>query len=97
MQIQFTGHGLEITPPLKTYAQKKLDKLERHFEKIMSINVVFHVEKQRQIAEATILITKGEVHASSESDNMYAAIDDLVDKLDRQLLKHKEKSDSHRE
>ena len=91
MQINFTGHRMDITPALRTFTQEKFDKLERHFDKITAINVVFDVEKLRQIAEATILIAKGEVHASSESEDMYTAIDILVDKLDRQLIKHKEK------
>lgn len=91
MQINFTGHRMEITPALRTFTQEKFDKLKRHFDKITAINVVFDVEKLRQTAEATILIAKGEVHASSESEDMYTAIDILVDKLDRQLIKHKEK------
>ena len=91
MQINFTGHRMEITPALRTFTQEKFDKLERHFDKITAINVIFDVEKLRQIAEATILVAKGELHASSESVDMYTAIDILVDKLDRQLIKHKEK------
>ena len=82
---------MEITPALRTFTQEKFDKLERHFDKITAINVIFDVEKLRQIAEATILVAKGELHASSESEDMYTAIDILVDKLDRQLIKHKEK------
>lgn len=97
MQINFTGHGMEITTALKNFTREKFDKLERHFDKITSISVVFDVEKLNQIAEATILITKGELHARSESDDMYAAIDTLVDKLDRQLIKHKEKMREHRD
>lgn len=96
MQINFTGHRLEVTPALRSFTQEKLNKLEHHFDKITAINVVFDVEKLRQIAEATILISKGEVHASSESENMYTAIDALVDKLDSQLLKHKRKKLAHR-
>ncbi len=91
MQINFTGHRMEVTPALRTFTEEKFDKLERHFDKITAINVIFDVEKLRQIAEATILVAKGEVHASSESEDMYTAIDILVDKLDRQLIKHKEK------
>lgn len=97
MQINFTGHRIEVTPALRTFTQEKFDRLERHFDKITAINVIFDVEKLRQIAEATILIAKGELHASSESEDMYAAIDDLVDKLDRQLKKHKEKIRKHRD
>ena len=95
MQINFTGHRMEVTPALKTFTQEKFNKLERHFDKITAINVIFDVEKLRQIAEATILVTKGELHASSESEDMYTAIDILVDKLDRQLIKHKEKIRGH--
>lgn len=97
MQINITGHQMEITPALKAFTEEKFDKLERHFDKITAINVVFDVEKLRQIAEATILIVKGELHASAESEDMYSAIDGLVDKLDRQLIKHKEKLRGHRE
>ena len=88
---------MEVTPALRVFTQEKFDKLERHFDKITAINVVFDVEKLIQIAEATILVNKGELHASSESEDMYTAIDILVDKLDRQLIKHKEKMRDHRE
>lgn len=97
MQINFTGHRMEITPALKSFTEGKFNKLERHFDQITAINVVFDVEKLRQIAEATIHVKKGAVHASSESENMYAAIDILVDKLDRKLIKHKEKMLHHRD
>ncbi|MFA5959941.1 MAG: ribosome-associated translation inhibitor RaiA [Tatlockia sp.] len=95
MQIHFTGHKVEVTPALKTYAEEKLTKLEKHFEKITSIHVVFDVEKLRQIVEASIVIAKAELHARSESEDMYASIDALIDKLDRQLIKHKEKIKAH--
>ena len=88
---------MEVTPALRVFTQEKFDKLERHFDKITAINVVFDFEKLRQIAESTILVNKGELHASSESEDMYTAIDILVDKLDRQLIKHKEKMRDHRE
>ncbi len=95
MQINITGHRLEVTPALRAFTQEKFDKLERHFDHITSINVIFDVEKLRQIAEATVYVAKGELHASSESEDMYAAIDTLIDKLDRQLIKHKEKIRDH--
>lgn len=91
MQINFTGHGIEVTPALRSLTQEKFDRLSRHFDKITNIHVTFDVEKLRQIAKATILVNKGELHASSESEDMYASIDALVDKLDKQLIKHKEK------
>jgi len=91
MQINFTGHHIEVTPALKTLTEEKFKKLERHFDRMTAINVVFKVEKLAQIAEASIFIAKAEIHASAESTDMYTAIDDLVKKLDRQLIKHKEK------
>lgn len=97
MQINITGHRLDVTPALRAFTEEKFDRLERHFDQITSIHVVFDVEKLRQIAEATIFVNKGELHASSESEDMYAAIDLLVDKLNRQLMKHKEKLQDHRD
>jgi putative sigma-54 modulation protein len=91
MQINITGHRMEVTPALKAFTEEKLNRLERHFEQIRSINVIFDVEKLRQIVEATVVVNRGEVHASSESEDMYTAIDALIDKLNRQLMKHKEK------
>jgi putative sigma-54 modulation protein len=96
MQINFTGHNVDITPALKSYTEDKFNKLERHFDKITSIHVIFDVEKLRQIAEASIMLAKGELHARSESEDMYASVDFLVDKLHRQLIKHKEKIRNHR-
>jgi putative sigma-54 modulation protein len=97
MHIHFTGHGLDVTPGLKAFTQEKFKRLERHFPHITSIHVVFHVEKLDQIAEATLLVVKGELHARATADEMYTAIDELVDKLNRQLIKHKEKTLDHRE
>lgn len=97
MEINFTGHQIEVTPALKAFTEEKLGKLERHFDRIKAIHVTFHVEKLRQIVDATVDIARGDVHARSESDNMYTSIDDLVGKLDRQLIKHKEKMMNHRE
>lgn len=98
MKIHITGHHVEVTPALKAYTEEKFNKLERHFDKISSIEVIFAIEKLDQIAEATIKIAKSELHASSATEDMYASIDDLVDKLDRQLIKHKEKiRDHHRD
>lgn len=95
MHINITGHRLDVTPALRTFTEEKFDKLERHFGHITKINVIFDVEKLRQIAEATVFVAGGELHASSESEDMYAAIDTLIDKLDRQLIKHKEKIRNH--
>ncbi|MFI4919732.1 MAG: ribosome hibernation-promoting factor, HPF/YfiA family [Legionellales bacterium] len=97
MQINITGHRIDVTSALRTFTEEKFDRLERHFDQITAIHVVFDVEKLRQIAEATILVAKDKLHASSESEDMYAAIDLLVDKLNKQLVKHKEKIQDHRD
>ena len=92
MHIDFTGHHMDVTPALKEHTNEKFSKLEKHFETITSIHVVLNVEKLRQIAEGTVLIAKEKFYASSEDENMYTAIDLLADKLNKQLVKHKEKS-----
>lgn len=97
MQINFTGHQVEVTPALRQFTTDKFDKLHRHYDRITSINVVFNVEKLDNIAEATINVPGAALHASSKSSDMYAAIDELIGKLDRQLKKHKEKEDNHRQ
>jgi putative sigma-54 modulation protein len=91
MQLNISGHHVELTEALKEYVSEKFQRLERHFDQISNTNVTLQVEKLRQIAEATVNISGGELHAKAESEDMYAAIDALVDKLDRQILKHKEK------
>ncbi len=96
MQINISGHHVEVTQALKDYVQSKVDKLERHFDNITNVQVTLTVEKLIQKAEATIHASGAELHANSENDDMYAAIDGLTDKLDRQLLKHKEKMSNHR-
>ncbi len=95
MQINLTGHHLDITDSLRNYVHTKLEKIERHFDHINNVHVVLQVEKVRQIAEAKLHVNGGEIYANSESEDMYAAIDSLVDKLDRQVIKHKEKLTRH--
>lgn len=92
MQITITGHQLDVTEALRDYINSKFARLERHFDKIISTRVTLAVEKVQQKIDATILISGGEVIANAEHEDMYAAIDLLVDKLDRQLIKHKEKN-----
>lgn len=95
MNLAVTGHHVEVTDALKGYVSEKMDKLERHFDNITDIHVILSVEKLRQQAEATIDLTGTKIHAESESEDMYAAIDALIDKLDRQVIKHKEKLRDH--
>ena len=92
MQLNISGHHLDITDPIKDYVTTKLSKLERHYDGITSTNVILSVEKLIQKAEATVHVSGGEFFADSEHEDLYAAIDMLTDKLDRQLIKHKEKN-----
>lgn len=91
MQINLTGHHVEITDSLRDYVNAKFTKLERHFEHITNAHVILNVEKLQQIAEAKLNVSGGEVFANAQHEDMYAAIDGLIDKLDRQIIKHKEK------
>jgi len=96
MQISLTGHHVDITDALRNYVDTKFAKLERHFDNVTNIHVILSVEKERQKAEATVHVSRGNLFADSEHEDMYAAIDGLIDKLDRQLVKHKEKLTDHR-
>ncbi len=95
MQITISGHHVEVTPPLREYVLNKFDRLQRHFDQITNTDVTLIVEKLVQKAEATVHVSGADIFANAESEDMYAAIDMLVDKLDRQLIKHKEKSRGH--
>ena len=95
MQINLTGHHVDITDSLRDYVETKFTKLERHFEHINNVHVILNVEKLKQKAEATLHLSGTEVFATSERTDMYAAIDALIDKLDRQVIKHKEKAKRH--
>lgn len=95
MQINLTGHHVEVTDSLHEYVHSKFSKLERHFEHINNVHVVLNVEKLQQIAEATLHLNGGEVFATSSHEDMYAAIDSMIGKLDRQVIKHKEKLQRH--
>ncbi len=95
MQINLTGHHVEVTGALRDYVISKFERLERHFDHISNVHVILNVEKLAQIAEATLHVNGGELFANAEHEDMYAAIDALVDKLDRQVKKHKEKLKAH--
>jgi len=92
MQLNVSGHHLEVTDSLRNYVSIKLERLERHFGRITKMNVILSVEKQRQKAESTIQVSGGEIYADAEHDDLYTAIDMLADKLDRQIIKKKEKT-----
>jgi putative sigma-54 modulation protein len=96
MQVNLTGHHVDITDALRAYVDEKIARLERHFEHVTNVHVILSVEKKTQKAEATVHIAGADVFADAVHEDMYAAIDSLVDKLDRQVLRHKEKIKSHR-
>ena len=91
MQISITGHHVDITQALRAYVESKFERLERHFDNMTNVHVILSIQKERQKAEATIHVSRGNLFADTKHEDMYAAIDGLVDKLDRQLKKHKEK------
>ena len=96
MQVNVSGHHIEVTEAMKSYVETKMERLERHFDRITNMNVILSVEKQRQKAEANIHISGADIYADAEADDLYAAIDLMTDKLDRQLIKKKEKKSDHR-
>lgn len=96
MQVNLTGHHVDITDALRAYVDEKIARLERHFDHVTNVHVILSVEKKSQKAEATVHIAGADVFADAVHEDMYAAIDALIDKLDRQVLRHKEKLKSHR-
>ncbi|MBE9516315.1 MAG: ribosome-associated translation inhibitor RaiA [Proteobacteria bacterium] len=95
MQITVTGQQIDITEPLRNYALEKMERIEKHFDHVTKTNIVMRTEKNRHHAEATINAKGAAIHANADGENMYAALDALADKLDRQVIKHKEKMTDH--
>ncbi len=96
MQISLTGNHIDLTPALRDYVDSKFARLERHFDQVTNVHVILSVEKLRQKAEATLHVNGGNLFADATEEDMYAAIDVLIDKLDRQVKKHKEKNTQHK-
>ncbi|MEO5343220.1 MAG: ribosome-associated translation inhibitor RaiA [Gammaproteobacteria bacterium SHHR-1] len=96
MQINVTGHHVDVTDSMREYVDSKFERLERHFDHVIDVHVILTVEKLRQKAESTIKLNGANIFADSTHEDMYAAIDLLVDKLDRQVIKHKEKIQDRR-
>ena len=95
MLINVTGHQIDLTTSLQDYVHEKLQRLERHYDQITQIHVVLNIEKLMHQAEATVHVAGSELFANAEASDMYAAIDQLSSKLDRQIIKHKEKVVDH--
>lgn len=97
MQINLTGHHVEVTPALREYVNRKLGRVVRHFDHVTSARVILTVEKQSSKAEANLHVTGADLFANASHHDMYAAIDLLADRIDGQVRRHKEKlTDHHR-
>lgn len=96
MQVSVTGHHIEVTEALKAHVDAKFEKLARHFDNVTDVHVILTVEKLIQKAEATLQLSGAKLFAEDHQEDMYAAIDNMVDKLERQITKHKEKTGQHR-
>jgi putative sigma-54 modulation protein len=97
MQINVTGRHLDVTDPIRQYVHDKLERIERHVDNQVDVHVILSIEKLRQKAEATLHVNGSKLHAEAEDEDMYAAVDALADKLDRQIRKYKGKlTDHHR-
>lgn len=96
MNINLTGRHLEITPAIREHVTTKLGKIKRHFDHVIDINVILSVDKLKQKAEATVHLSGKTLFAETDDSNLYVSIDNLVDALDRQILKHKDKNSARR-
>ena len=95
MNLQISGHHLEITPAIHDYVTGKLDRVTRHFDNVIDVNVILSVDKLKQKAEVTVHLSGKDVFVEAIDEDLYAAVDSLVDKLDRQVQKHKQKLQDH--
>ena len=95
MNLNLTGHHMEVTPALRDYVTSKLERVTGHFDQVIDVKVTLSVEKLKQNVEVTLHVPGNDLYAESSDENMYSAIDLVADKLDRQVLKHKEKQGDH--
>jgi putative sigma-54 modulation protein len=95
MNLNVSGHHLSVTPALRDYVMGKLGRITRHFDHVIDVNVILSVEKLRRKAEATVHVRGKDIHVASDDADLYAAVDTMVDKLDRSILKYKEGIKGH--
>lgn len=95
MNLHISGHHLEITPAIHEYVLAKLERATRHFDNVIDVNVILSVEKLKQKAEVTVHMSGKDAYVEAIEDDLYAAIDSLADKLERQIQKHKQKVQDH--
>ena len=96
MQLDITGHHVDVTEPLRDYVTNKFDKIGRHFDLVSDVHCILTVEKLRHKAEATVSVNGAKIYADAIEEDMYAAIDALTDKVERRVRKYKEKLVDHR-
>jgi putative sigma-54 modulation protein len=96
MNLNVSGHHLEVTPALRTYVESKLGRVTRHFDHVIDAHVILTADKLRRKAEVTLHVRGKDLHCECEEGDLYAAIDLLADKLDRQVLKYKDKLNDKR-
>lgn len=100
MNLTISGHHLEVTPALREYVLTKLERITRHFDQVVDVNVLLTVEnlkekERRQKAEVTLHVKGKDIHVEQANEDLYAAIDQLMDKLDRQVCRYKDKVQDH--
>ena len=95
MNLTISGHHLDVTPAIREYAMNKLERVKRHFDRVIDVSMVLSVEKLRQKAEINLHLRGKDLHCEAIDADLYAAIDALIDKLDRQVVKHKECIQAH--
>jgi putative sigma-54 modulation protein len=95
MNLNISGHHIEMTDALHRYVSSKMERIERHFDHVLDAEVVLEVKKIRHTAEATMQVRGNRLHAEATNEDMYAAIDGMIDKLDRQVIRYKEKVSDH--
>ena len=96
MNLHLTGHHLAITPAIRGYVSSKMERIAHHFDHVIDVNVILTTEKLERRVEASVHVRGRDIFCESADSDMYAAIDGLVAKLDRTIIKHKEKSLEHR-
>lgn len=95
MNLNISGRHLEVTPAIRNYVISKLSRIDRHFDKVIESQVVLSIERLNHIAEVTMRVHGKDIHCAAIHENLYAAIDVLADKIDRQIIKVKGKSQNH--
>jgi len=95
MNLQISGHHIEVTPALRSYVENRLDPVVRHFDRVTGVNVILSVEKLKQKAEVTLHVPGKDIFVEENGDDLYAAIDTMFDKLDRQVQRYKQKMQDH--